>query len=111
MSRKAAKDGKTLPHKFWNDDKWKREYRWTIVKVNGLLKLYDYKAIIGVLTSHKGRFIYSIHYPDLPRLVQEYEQKNKIDVTDVTDSPDYSSSKPRKPFGKKNSLARIRELE
>lgn len=72
-----AKDGITLPPKFWNDKRFARTYKLQLIMANALLKKYSAQAIIAALQSSKGKRIWSLSAKFLDPII-EVEQK-KLD--------------------------------
>lgn len=114
ITRQAAKKGKKLPHKFWNVQPWKTQFRKQIFWVNGLLKTYSAEAVVAALNSKDGKYIYSTAFPKLDYLI-ELEQakidKLKEDVKTVEINRASEDSSPRQSFGKKTQLSKLRELD
>ena len=63
---------KTLPYKFWNDPKYKKEYIKTIVLLNRFIKKYSEEAVLNTFKMHED--IYSVYYPSFTKFI-EIEQK------------------------------------
>lgn len=92
----AKKDGNSLPNKFWNVDKWKKTYRHQIIAANGLLKMYDAKAIMKAIRHPKAKTVYSYgaHFILVPLIEIEQEQINQLKLNpteiqevDITEKP------------------------
>ncbi len=66
--RAAKKQSKTLTSKFWQDDDWKRFFRYQQGLANKLLQLYDDHSIILALSKPNFRNVYSLN---LPALIKE----------------------------------------
>ncbi len=81
FKRIAAKNQNTLPVKFWNDERYARDYRLQLIKINALMKVYEPQAIINALLSPKGKNIWSITAPWLDPLIAE-EQKRIVKLAE-----------------------------
>jgi len=112
--RMAEKNNEgSLAYKFWNTKKWKRTYVNQIIKANELVEKYDERAIVKFLNSNRGKKIYSLRFPNLENMIAEEEIKlKKLEENgDIADYEDSSKSQPRKPFGKKSDMSRLRNLD
>lgn len=79
FKRIAANNSDTLPDKFWNDERYARNYRIQLIKINALFKIYEPLAIINALNSPKGKNIWSITAPWLDPIIAEEQKKlNKL---------------------------------
>lgn len=84
-----------------------------MIRINGLLKLYDEMAVVKALQSQKGKNIYSIGCPWLDELIEEEEKKLKEEpkVVEKIEEIKQEIKQPKKSFGKKNNLSNLRELD
>lgn len=108
MVRKYEKQGIKLPIRFWNIDKYKKEYVQTIVMANKFTKLYPHHIVIKVLNT-TGNWITSLFVKKLNELIEiELNKENnnnkdfKLEVGDINSLPTTSSNK-------KTSLGRLRD--
>jgi hypothetical protein len=113
--REAEKERVGRPaYALWNTETWQKKFKSQVTKAYGLLKKYSDKAIINALNSYKGKNIYSLRVKFLEPIIQN-EQKalDKIDNRDIkeVEYKDNTLEKPRKPFGKKGKLSRLKDLE
>ena len=110
--KKALKELKDLPPKFWKLPEWKKFYQQQIVAANSLLKVYSETIIIKVLMDPAMKFIYSLRAPQLiDRLTIEQaksDSKPKIENTIKIVDKD---SKPRPSRIKDNIISKLEELE
>lgn len=98
-----------LPKRFWNDERFSRNYRLQLIKANALLKIYSAEAIIKALQSPKGSSVYSLNCKWLDGLVAleqkklevaerkrlEYEElQQKQEVTKVIDKEKVGAAEP-----------------
>ncbi len=99
---------------FWNTPKWKKEFQSQVTKAYGLLKKYSDKAIIAALNSYAGKSIFSLRVKSLDKLIKKEQfklDKQAEKPVKPVEVEDNTSSKPRKPFGKKSQLSLLRGLE
>jgi hypothetical protein len=69
----------TLPLKFWNDERFARDFKLQKIKAFSLLKIYDGQVIMNVLTLYKYKNIYSLNCKFLdPVFAQEQEKLNRL---------------------------------
>lgn len=102
----------SLAYKFWNTSKWKKTYQLQIIAANRLVDEYDERAIIAVLKSKRGQKIYSLRFPRLKEMIEEQaEILKKQDEAKSVVKPASPSATPRKPFGQKSNLQKLRELD
>jgi hypothetical protein len=113
--RKAAKEGQTLPYRFWNTKKWKREFLYQLQLANSLLKMYSFAAILKALNKHFQ--VFSLNAQFLDNTIK-FEQA-KIDKLNqllankpIEESPPVNTSeKPRPDFVEKPStISKLRGL-
>jgi hypothetical protein len=115
ITRRAKKEKKPLPHKFWNDDNWKKKFKVEMIAINSLLKIYDEMAVVKALESQKGKTIYSIRCPWLDELIEE--EQTKLQQTpeiqkDIPVKVETTEQKDMgKTFGKKTNISRLRDLD
>ena len=113
--REAEKERVGRPaYALWNTETWQKKFKSQVTKAYQLIKKYSDKAIINALNSYKGKNIYSLRVKFLEPIIQN-EQKalDKIDNRDIkeVEYKDNTLEKPRKPFGKKGKLSRLKDLE
>lgn len=95
--RKAAREKKELPIKFWDLKEWNKFYRYQIMLANKMLKEYKEVAIIRALRDdYRCKNTYSLRSPFLGGIIKEYE------VMDV--SADQSRKKIEADFSKKSTF-------
>lgn len=76
--KKAKKDKKDLPLRFWNLPTWGSFFRQQILAANGLLKIYDSAAIVAALNSKKAWGIFSLRAPHLDAIIEEEAAKISV---------------------------------
>lgn len=86
MARSYAKNGKSLPLKFWNIDIYKKDYKLTLIRANALLKVYDDSVLVRMLIENK--WLYSLWYPKLQELVDQVEAKDNAVKAKLTEAKD-----------------------
>tara|TARA_R110002110_G_scaffold155947_6_gene350714 strand:- start:248 stop:673 length:426 start_codon:yes stop_codon:yes gene_type:complete len=113
--REAEKERVGRPaYALWNTEKWQKKFKSQVTKAYQLLKKYSEKAIINALNSYKGKSIYSLRVKFLEPIIQNEQKKlDKIDSREIkeVEYKDNTLEKPRKPFGKKGRLSRLKDLE
>lgn len=113
--REAEKERVGRPaYALWNTERWQKKFKSQVTKAYQLLKKYSDKAIISALNSYKGKNIYSLRVGFLEPIIQnEQKRLDKIDSREIkeVEYKDNTLEKPRKPFGKKGKLSRLKDLE
>ena len=114
ISRKAKKNGKELPFKFWNVKEWKREYITTIMAAHSLLKLFDFQSILNTLNSPDGKWMYSLTYEGLIPLIQQEQkkmnfEKKLIDSREPIEHTPQNVTHVPKPQTRKTKLDSLRD--
>ena len=84
-----------------------------IIKANELVEKYDERAVVKFLNRNRGKKIYSLRFPNLENMIAEEERKlKKLEKNSgMVDYEDSSKSQPRKPFGKKSDISKLRNLD
>jgi hypothetical protein len=110
-TREAAKQNITLPHKFWNQQPWKKKYANQIIAANGLLKVYDAEAIVRGINHPRISWAYSLRVRGLTDIIAEEQlkldaqrkeaQKSSVVYTDNT------LAKPAPQIGKKTIISKL----
>lgn len=115
--RMANKDKTTLPLRFWETERWKRQFLLQVRAASSLLKLYSYEAVIRALRTPEGKRIYSLGANWLGPLIQtehlklEREKKTRSQQP-VEPAPTQVVEKPRPPRPTGPSLLdKLRELD
>jgi len=108
---KAKHNGEYLSDKFWQIDKWKKEFRKQITIANKLLKEYPFPVIMNAIL-HKDCItkINSLGANWLLKPILEEELRkynlNKSNLQ-ATKADHDITSKPQKPLGKKTLLSKL----
>lgn len=119
ISRKAKKLGLSLPHKFWNTDEWKKEYKLQMIAANSLLKIFTATEILEGLRSKEGNWIYSLQNRTLidiinrQKVIEDKNQKTREEMKNIDLNIDYSNETVVKPIQqkKKNTLDTLEEID
>lgn len=112
--KKAQKDKKDLPIEFWKLPEWRKFFQQQVLAANGLLKIYDVKAIIRALNNKNAWSIYSLRAPHLDDLIKAEQRLLEIEQEKMKDSSVERQSvvsKPREQIVKKNTLSKLRDID
>lgn len=101
MIRAAARKRVTLPHKFWQLDSFKKDYKTEIVFANRLLKMFNIEDIIHVLSLKENNWISTLKFKSLMVKISDYidtkpkvsETKIKVDDTNIVSVPSVKKQK------------------
>jgi hypothetical protein len=110
--KKAQKDRKELPIKFWEIKEWRNYYRYQITLANKLLKEFTADVIIAALKDNRCWKTYSLRAPMLRGIIEEKsneatdrESKANYDVADANDVKHKSGNT------QKSIISKLRELD
>ena len=110
--KKAQKDRKELPLKFWEIKEWRNYYRYQITLANKLLKEFPADAIIAALKDKRCWKTYSLRAPMLYGIIQEKdseivkrESETNYDVSEQDNVKHKSANK------KQSIISKLRELD
>ena len=117
--KRALKDKKELPIKFWNLPEWASLFKSQLRKCHALLKQYDEKAIIAAI---KGSNIYSLHAPWITQECDKHQgileaQKRKREMEKAQKTTKHSEPEPdtistkREPRVERNARSKLFELD
>ena len=101
--RQAEKKNEgALPHKFWNNSKWKSQYIHQIKLAHELIEEFNDRAVVRAIQTGFGQKIFSLRHPKIKELVEQEakrleSEKPKQQVLDFSET----DSKPVKPYRKK----------
>ena len=114
MCEKQARRKKLdLPQKFWQIDYWKKPYKIQLIAAQGLLKIYDVKAILNALKAKDGSNIYSLHAPHLDDIIKReqasLDRKPAAPEKEITRKS--TTERPRDHVVKKTALGKLRDLD
>lgn len=77
IDRKARKGGVSLPARFWQLDKYKREFALQVRHALGLLKIYPAEAIIAALRTKEGGNAWSLGARWLDAIIRSEAERLK----------------------------------
>jgi hypothetical protein len=104
----------TLPYKFWNKGKWKNIYIRQIGLANKLIKEFGEDAVIKFIKSKEGLRTISLGARNvktsLAKIRYELDNAPKHD-TIIEVKTQELEFKPRKSFGSKTLIERLKEIE
>jgi hypothetical protein len=72
--RRYKKKNQTLPHKFWNEPLWKKEFKTEIIAAHALLRVYQEDAIVKAVKSKNAEWITSLRIKKLVEYIKEEVQ-------------------------------------
>jgi len=116
VCQKQAKHEKagTLPYKFWNTPKWKKIYIRQVSLANKLIKEYGEEPVIKFASSKAGSNTISLGArnvrSDIEKIKFLLDNAPKRDTIEVIESAKGSFA-PRKTFGSKTLIQRLKEVE
>lgn len=109
--KKARKDNKELPIKFWEIPEWRKYFRYQITLANKLLKDFPEEAIIAALKDNRCWKTYSLRSPFLHSIIKEKEaliqERESVDYN-VVESKEV---KHKTNNNKKSIISKLRELD
>jgi hypothetical protein len=118
LDRKARKNKKVLPDKFWNEPLYKNDYKVQIIAASNLLKYFKFEDILFALNSKDGNWIFSLGYKGLIDIIKKHRVINKIEEVKAVSSVESIKNVDekniyRKPSvtPKKSTINRLRELD
>ena len=116
--RVARKEGKELHPGYWDKPRWKRTFLHQVRLANGLLQLYDAKAIIAGLKRAKHVLSLGLKMVLDPLFQEEQEkldkQKEALENAPVPEPtpPPATPTKPREAYSPEQSLlGKLRSLD
>lgn len=102
----------TLAYKFWNNDKWKKIYIRQVGLANKLVKTWGDECVVRFIKSKKGSKILSLGMKGIADQIEFFKKSLDIREPSVTIEVNrVSEYTPRKPFGQKSLIARIKEID
>lgn len=112
----ARSQGIKLTNRFWQQERWSKFFRWQVKPANELLAEFECESILDALRDGRCRFVKSFgNKSKLVPVIKEYQQKRdtarerlrQVEQKRLGDT----TSKPRKPMKKNNTLSKLRELD
>lgn len=121
IARQARTKQVDLPPRFWNLDRWKRDFLLQLRHATALLKLYSPEAILRVLRSKEAKSTYSLNAKWLDPLLkteqsrlcreEESRMQKQRPATPASVEKDVTE-KPRESFKQEKSvLSKLRDLD
>ena len=117
--RQARKDGRSLGIKFWRTKEWDQQFRLQLKHASKLLQKFSAQSIIKALRTFKGKQVFSLGAPSLPKLIAPFEKtfesvKRGVEQAkrgELSQNPPNELDKPRPSFTNKPSdLSLLRKL-
>jgi len=110
--KKAQKDQKELPIKFWEIKEWRNYYRYQITLANKLLKEFSAEAVIAALKDKRCWKTYSLRAPMLRSIIEEkdsgFSSRESETTYDVTNKKDV---KHKSGNAQKSIISKLRDLD
>ena len=110
--KKATKDKKELPIKFWEIKEWRNYFKYQITLANKLIDEFGADAIIAAMKDSRCWKTYSLRSPFLRSIIEEKKDQLPQKPTDV----DYGVSDKDRPSYKKNNsketiVSKLKDLD
>ena len=109
--KKAQKEHKELPIKFWEISEWRKYFRYQITIANSLLKDFPEEAIIAALKDRRCWKTYSLRSPFLQSIIKEKEALIKDREATDYEIVEKESIKHKTNNNKKSIISKLRELD
>ena len=109
--KKAQKENKELPIKFWEISEWRKYFRYQITIANKLLKDFPEEAIIAALKDRRCWKTYSLRSPFLQSIIKEKEALIKDREATQYEIVEKESIKHKTNNNKKSIISKLRELD
>jgi len=111
--KKALKDEKDLPVKFWEIKEWRKYFRYQITLANKLIKEFGERSVIAALRDNRSWKTYSLRSPFLKSIIEE---KKKGLPAERTEDVSYGFSEKKLPEHKTNNnknsvISKLKELD
>lgn len=110
--KKAQREKKELPIKFWEIKEWRSYFKYQITLANKLIKEFGEEAVIAALKDSRCWSTYSLRAPRL-REVAEEKLKNQVDRSKEAEYNIKESDKIRHKSNNssKSIISKLRELD
>ena len=110
--KKAQREKKELPMKFWEDKEWCKYYKYQITLANKLIKQHGEDAIVAALRDKRCWSTYSLRSPFLKKIIEEKAQQ----VIERPASTEYNINdakevKHKTNNNKKSIISKLRNLD
>lgn len=107
--KKAKREKKDLPVKFWDSPEWANFFKSQLRKCKSLLTRYSADTIIKSLQDKRAYSIYSLHAPWLVDIIEEYHS-HKSDFVPIENNPAKSGTFQRSSITTNNILDKLKDL-
>jgi hypothetical protein len=110
--KKAQKEKKELPMKFWEIKEWCKYYRYQITIANKLIKEFGEEPVIAALRDSRCWSTYSLRSPFLKKIIEE-KSKEVIERPANTEYniKDSEEVKHKTNNTKKSIISKLRDLD
>lgn len=110
--KKAQKEKKELPMKFWEIKEWCKYYRYQITIANKLIKEFGEESVIAALRDNRCWSTYSLRSPFLKKIIEE-KSKEVIERPANTEYniKDSEEVKHKTNNTKKSIISKLRDLD
>ena len=110
--KKAQKEKKELPTKFWEIKEWCKYYRYQITIANKLIKEFGEEPVIAALRDNRCWSTYSLRSPFLKKIIEE-KSKEVIERPANTEYniKDSEEVKHKTNNTKKSIISKLRDLD
>ena len=110
--KKAQREKKELPIKFWENKEWSKYYKYQITLANKLIKKYGEEPIVAALRDKRCWSTYSLRSPFLEKIIQEKaEQVVERPASAEYNINDSEEVKHKTNNNKKSIISKLRDLD
>lgn len=97
VERRARKEGKELPIRFWEKNPWRRFFHVQLKEANRLLKEFPPSAVSRALSSREGRRIFSLRCPGFEEMVRRQKVNEPLADSAPVVQPDITNTPSFRP--------------
>jgi hypothetical protein len=110
--KKAQREKKELPMKFWENKDWCKYYQYQVTLANRLIKKYGEESIVAALRDKRCWSTYSLRSPFLEKIVEE-KSKQVIERPENTEYNIKESEevKHKTNNNQKSIISKLRDLD
>ena len=110
--KKAQREKKELPIKFWENKEWSKYYKYQITLANKLIKKYGEEPIVAALRDKRCWSTYSLRSPFLEKIIQvKAEQVVERPASAEYNINDSEEVKHKTNNNKKSIISKLRDLD
>ena len=110
--KKAQREKKELPIKFWENKEWSKYYKYQITLANKLIKKYGEEPIVAARRDKRCWSTYSLRSPFLEKIIQEKaEQVVERPASAEYNINDSEEVKHKTNNNKKSIISKLRDLD